>query len=344
MQSAKLAEEADQKKMRGLLMQQQERTLGQQNQMDALARSSFAPPQTAPNDPYEAHQTPGGGGLPAFAQGMAQIDPMKALQLQSQIAQMNAKERVKVGPGETLGSYQGEKFVPHFTAPDKAPAGFTNGPNGLNVDPNWFEAQKALREAGRPSVSVNTALEKREQGDKGALNVKNFGELQGGAASARKENAILSAMEKNPVDTSRAAPLTSTAAAWLSAAGMGGDRVKQVASNSQMFQAAAMELVLQKQLAQKGPQTESDAKRLEQTVASLGNTKDANAAIIAFSKAANNRTIAQEKFYNDWWRKNQTYEGADVAWLNGPGGRSIFDDPEMKKYGNGGWSATRIGN
>jgi len=89
-------------------------------------------------------------------------------------------------------------------------------------------------------------------------------------------------------------------------------------------------LVLTKQIAQKGPQTEADAKRMELTVASLGNTREANAAIIKFAKAQAKRTIQQQEFYDNWWRKYRTYEGADQEWFNGTGGQSLFDDPELK--------------
>jgi hypothetical protein len=182
------------------------------------------------------------------------------------------------------------------------------------------------------SVSQNLPpLERREQGDMGALHVKNYGEIQAQSANARKENSLLSSIAKNPIQTSAATPLTATAAAWLSAAGLGGEQMKAIASNAQAFNAAAKDLVLQKQLAQKGPQTESDARRLEQTVASLGNTPESNALIVAFSMAQNNRTISQEKFYNDWWTKNGSFRGADAAWINGPGAASLWDDPSLAK-------------
>lgn len=91
-----------------------------------------------------------------------------------------------------------------------------------------------------------------------------------------------------------------------------------------------MEVVLQKQLAQKGPQTESDALRMQQTGAQLGNTADANRFVIAVARAQNNRQIKQQRFFDDYWRKHSTYEGAEDAWYSGEGGKSLFDEPALQ--------------
>ena len=42
--------------------------------------------------------------------------------------------------------------------------------------------------------------------------------------------------------------------------------------------------------------------------------------------------IAKQNFYEKWYRANKTYEGAEVAWNEGDGSKSIFDAPEMKNY------------
>jgi hypothetical protein len=62
-----------------------------------------------------------------YANALTGINPQMGLAMQQQLAAMQAKERVKVDPGQTIGTYQGNKFVPDFAAPDKAPAGFTRG-------------------------------------------------------------------------------------------------------------------------------------------------------------------------------------------------------------------------
>lgn len=300
----------------------------QRQQMQGLARSAFGPnPNLVANDDMgnPMPQAPGGGGMPEFAKGLMGIDPVKGYQLQQQLAQANRPEYMSVAPGATVFDKNAGKAA--FTAPDRAPDW---------LDPRYIQAQSQIRAAGKPQISVNTnmpPLEKKEQQDKGALNVKNFGDLQGAAAAARRENALLSGIEKIPLETGALTPANATVSAWIAALG-GGEKFKDTASQAQGFTAFAKDLVLQRQLAQKGPQTESDARRLEQTVANLGNTKEANGLITSFSKAVNNRTIAQEKFYRDWWSKKKTYEGADEAWFSGEGGKSLWDDEKLKKYQN----------
>lgn len=116
----KRAEEGQQRQVRDILMQQQRRTLDQQGQQDKLAQSAFGPnPNLVANDDEgnAMPQAPGGGGFNEFAQGMARIDPMKAMALQAQMAQLQAKERGTLKPGETAGTWDNGKFIPGYTAP-----------------------------------------------------------------------------------------------------------------------------------------------------------------------------------------------------------------------------------
>ena len=113
---------------------------------------------------------------------------------------------------------------------------------------------------------------------------------------------------------------------------LGVESAKDFATNAQVFKAAASSAILTKQLEQKGPQTEADAKRIEQTSAQLGNTKAANTFLAKVGIALANRDIKQRDFYSKWRTKNKTFEGAEAAWLAGEGGESLFDSPELKQY------------
>ena len=90
--------------------------------------------------------------------------------------------------------------------------------------------------------------------------------------------------------------------------------------------------MLQKQLEQKGPQTESDARRIEQVGAELGKTKQANEFILAIAKEQLKRDIEQRNFYAKWKDKTDSFKGAEDAWFAGEGGKSLFDRPGLKKY------------
>jgi hypothetical protein len=117
-------------------------------------------------------------------------------------------------------------------------------------------------------------------------------------------------------------------------AALGVPEAEKFATDAQTFLAATQQAVLQRQLEQKGPQTEADAQRITQTGAQLGNTVNANRFIIDVAKAQLKRDIEQRNFYNEWRRgpgKN-SFDGAEDAWFSGPGGKSLFDRPELKKY------------
>jgi hypothetical protein len=65
------------------------------------------------------------------------------------------------------------------------------------------------------------------------------------------------------------------------------------ATNAQVFQAKATEAVLQKQLEQKGPQTESDAQRIDQIGAQLGKTTAGNRFVLTTAKEQLKRDMEQ---------------------------------------------------
>ena len=182
-------------------------------------------------------------------------------------------------------------------------------------------------------TNVNMALEREEQKAKGKSNVEMYGEVRSMASVARKLNAQLESqarvLEKG-FDTGFGTEAKAAAAGVLGALGF--EDAEKYATSAQTFGAAAKEVVLQKQLAQKGPQTESDAKRIEQTGSQLGNTKAANMFVIDVARAQGDRDIAQQKFFDGYWRKNGTYEGAEESWYSGDGGKSIFESPRLKKY------------
>jgi hypothetical protein len=90
-------------------------------------------------------------------------------------------------------------------------------------------------------------------------------------------------------------------------------------------------VVLNDQLAQKGPQTESDARRMEQTI-NGANDIDATKFLIAARRAQNNVAQDRYKFLNEFRDKSGTLTGADIAWNNARGKESLFRQPELKSY------------
>jgi hypothetical protein len=184
-----------------------------------------------------------------------------------------------------------------------------------------------------PGTHITMVSERAEQGARGKMLVDQYGDISKAAGLAAKTlpsiEANLSALNKG-FDTGFGKETVAAGASVLAALGV--KDAEKFATNSQMFQSNAINAVLQKQLEQKGPQTESDAKRIEQIGAQLGKTKDANEFILATAKEQLKRDIDQRNFYDRWYKTNKTYDGAEDSWFTGEGGKSLFDRPTLKKY------------
>ena len=176
-------------------------------------------------------------------------------------------------------------------------------------------------------------LESAEQKGKGELIVNLYKVVSDAARLATKTLPALEIQAKildSGFNTGFGTAAQKAGASVLSALGV--PEATKFATDAQTFLAATQQAVLQKQLEQKGPQTESDAKRITDTGAQLGNTVDANRFIIDVAKAQFKRDLNQRDFFDKWWAKNKTYEGAENDWFNGEGGKSLFDAPELTKY------------
>ncbi len=187
-------------------------------------------------------------------------------------------------------------------------------------------------QANRSTINM-PPQEKAEQSGRGTFLVKQYEDISKQAGVARRTlpalESIANILDKG-FDTGFGTETITAGAKVLGALGVEG--AKNLATNAESFLGAASSAVLTKQLEQKGPQTESDAQRITQTGAQLGNTKEANRFLITVAKAQLQRDIAQRNFYDSWWKKNKTYDGAEDAWETGEGSRSLFDYPELRKY------------
>lgn len=184
-----------------------------------------------------------------------------------------------------------------------------------------------------PGTNITMVSERAEQGARGKMLVDQYGDISKAAGLAARTlpsiEANLSALNKG-FDTGFGKETVAAGASVLAALGV--KDAEKFATDSQMFQSNAINAVLQKQLEQKGPQTESDAKRIEQIGAQLGKTKDANEFILATAKEQLKRDIDQRNFYDRWYKTNKTYDGAEDSWFTGEGGKSLFDRPALKRY------------
>jgi hypothetical protein len=205
--------------------------------------------------------------------------------------------------------------------------------------PLLAQVQAAIKAEGQSrGTSVEVKLpesQKAEQSERGKSLTKDF--FENVAPTARNAQKNLPAITSNlnilnkGFETGFGTETAASAAKVLSALGVQG--AERFASNSQIFLANANQAVLSKQLEQKGTQTKTDAERIEQTGARLGNTKEANKFILTVAREQLQRDIEQRDFYAKWYRTNTTYDGAEDAWFDGEGGKSLFDRPALKQYG-----------
>jgi hypothetical protein len=234
---------------------------------------------------------------------------------------------------QNLGGEQQVIRVPKY---GQGPAQVVPGSRVAEVPlPADVAAQRAgIASAGRTSNTVvMPPQEKAEQGERGKMLVKQY---EGVSESAKVATRTLPALETqaNVLDkgfkTGFGTDAQKVGASLLGALGV--PEAAKFATDAQTFLGAAQAAVLQRQLEQKGPQTEADAQRISQTGAQLGNTPEANRFMIDVAKAQLKRDIEQRNFYDKWWKENKTYDGAEDAWFTGEGGKSLFDRADLKKY------------
>ena len=204
-------------------------------------------------------------------------------------------------------------------------------------DPRRANYEAAIRKETQfaPPASTNVTMvsERAEQGARGKMLVDQYSDISKAAGLAARTlpsiEVNLSALNKG-FDTGFGKETIAAGASVL--ASLGVPEAAKLATDTQKFQSNAISAVLQKQLEQKGPQTESDARRIEQIGAQLGKTKQANEFILSMAGELLRRDIDQRNFYDRWYKSNKTYDGAENAWFGGEGGKSLFDRPSLKKY------------
>lgn len=194
--------------------------------------------------------------------------------------------------------------------------------------------KKATTQVEPAKVEVKLPPQPRkEQEARGTMLVEQYKDVSNAARLATRTLPTLETQERildAGFRTGFGAEAQKAGASLLSALGV--PEAKEYATNAQAFSAAMNQAVLQKQLEQKGVQTQADADRITQTGAQLTNTADANRFIIAVARAQLKRDIAQRNFYDKWWKDNGTYDGAEDAWATGEGNKSLFESPELKRF------------
>jgi hypothetical protein len=227
-----------------------------------------------------------------------------------------------------------------YAAPDKPAAPPTSVAEfeRAQTDPEFARFLSQRDANRRPVTTITNVQEKAEAGEFGKLLVGQFDAISKQASVAARTlpsiEANLATLNKG-LDTGFGTDAKAAGARVLAALGV--KDAEKFATDTQTFQSNAISAVLQKQLEQKGPQTESDARRIEQIGVELGKTKGANRFILDLAKEQLNRDIEQRNFYTEWKKGpgKGSFNGAEDAWFAGEGGKSLFDRPALKKYAVG---------
>ncbi len=266
----------------------------------------------------------------AFDAAMANGDLDYAKAYQDQLSQHKAQnlapDSVAFNPmtGETVATNKKAADINKMLVPD--------GKGGWKLNQLWLDGKSAIAKAGAQNLTIDarnlTKLQTEEQKAQGKYNVDQFKALNEIAQESEKLipklKVMRSQVNKGAFTTGWGADARASGAKFLSYLGV--PAAEEAAQSAEKFQAAANEVVLQKQMMQKGPQTENDAKRLEATTAQLGNTPEANKFIIDYGIALAQRDVEKRDHFRKWFAENETYQGAEDAWYKGKGGESIFDD------------------
>lgn len=203
------------------------------------------------------------------------------------------------------------------------PPGYSYGQDGALVgDPNYMNDQMRLRAAGANRVDINQSQERSESSGYGGFLVseyKGIAERASAAEDARNQLRIARGIA-DPADPA-ALPSALQQKAGNAVVAMGFNpetpAIKAMlgnVANGQAFVGTMQNLVLTKLQAQKGPQTENDAKRIESTVASLGNTPAARDFLMRAADALSYEDMMKREFWDNHRGEKGSFDGAQVAW------------------------------
>lgn len=173
-----------------------------------------------------------------------------------------------------------------------------------DLNKNWITSSyNPILDAGRTASSINSSLDA----------IKNIN-LQTGWGTEAKAHA----------------------ASVLTGLGIAPQNAKFFAANVEKFQSVAMDRLLTTLQAQKGPQTEGDATRAQQTYLQLKNTPEANQFIADFARAKANADMRRAQFYQEALplaQQSGDLNEIDRRWAKIQG--SIWLDPILQRYVRG---------
>ena len=183
-------------------------------------------------------------------------------------------------------------------------------------------------------INVISKGDTAEEVAKAQSRVKDYDSIRDRADRGRRALPTLQRASKalENFETGAFSEATTQARRVLVSLGMGTDEAEKKVQSADDFGRAVKDRILLKLSEQAGQQTEGDAIRAEETWASFNKLTDSNKFLVDLEKAIVAQDNEQLAFFDEWEEENGTYRGAAKAWREGPGSKSLFDRPEMKKY------------
>jgi hypothetical protein len=144
----------------------------------------------------------------------------------------------------------------------------------------------------KPLVEVSTGAKFEGAAEKayGTAEGKAFSSLQELGQASQDQNTTLRSMLANPAITGPTQDFRAAANSFFADLGVpiAPSKIDQIANLAQ-YKAMQQSTVLQEQMKQKGPQTDSDRKTIQETFGNTKNIRDANEIILKYKLAMNDR-------------------------------------------------------
>lgn len=188
----------------------------------------------------------------------------------------------------------------------------------------------------KPLVSISNAAEKASEVEFGKLEAGDFSKVLKRGQDAQDKAQSIRVLLQSPAKTGPTQDIRASANAFFKDLGVpiAQSKVDQIA-NLEQYKGVLSQSVLSEQLKQSGPQTESDAKRIEATFGSTKNISEANELILKYQLAlAERETLLADKAEEfreangkiDGWRKGlrQYVRDTPLVANNPKSGRLVF--------------------
>lgn len=179
--------------------------------------------------------------------------------------------------------------------------------------PEFKEAVIANLTRAATSINIGDKAKSAEQTALAGNRVTQLGKFREEREVAIDTNQSLDVLENIDVTTGALEPAKQGLAAFGKAFGIDTSGLANVAQG-EAFNAEAKRIVLAVKASQKGPQTDKDEQTIQETVVSLGNSKEGNQFILDSARALNNRRIERADFFDNFLEENETLRGANRSW------------------------------